>query len=359
MRSSIGGEGSAARTHIDIWATVAANSAKRLKFPLSVGVVPYLNARGLGDAGMSVLLYVIGAIAVMVGVGMVGFGIPINEFSFGNTLIGAGFTTATGGLIIIALGVVAGQLHRLGEMLGASPAARVVRPPESMQAPPEAVQAAAAARATMPPRPRAEPPVREPFEARVAPPPAMAEEQPTQSFAPSFAPALRNPDIPPLAVEDEISLSPPHPATGPAPGSDFARVVRPAVPPGANGGAPEQRYQSFQPSWRGPAPAREVPPPNFDNMWPAEPKPARVLGGEPPIAARAERPPREPMAPAPPPAPPPAAGQPRTVAVLKSGVVDGMGYTLYVDGSIEAELPQGTLRFASIEELRSHLEKNS
>jgi hypothetical protein len=49
----------------------------------------------------------------------------------------------------------------------------------------------------------------------------------------------------------------------------------------------------------------------------------------------------------------------RTVAILKSGVVDGMGYTLYVDGSIEAELPQGTLHFASINELRSHLEKTS
>ena len=48
---------------------------------------------------------------------------------------------------------------------------------------------------------------------------------------------------------------------------------------------------------------------------------------------------------------------PRAVAVLKSGVVDGMGYTLYVDGSIEAELPDGTLRFTSINELRAHLEK--
>jgi hypothetical protein len=47
------------------------------------------------------------------------------------------------------------------------------------------------------------------------------------------------------------------------------------------------------------------------------------------------------------------------VAILKSGVVDGMGYTLYVDGSIEAELPDGTLRFASIHELRTHLEKNA
>ncbi len=51
--------------------------------------------------------------------------------------------------------------------------------------------------------------------------------------------------------------------------------------------------------------------------------------------------------------------EPRAVAILKSGVVDGMGYTLYVDGSIEAELPQGTLRFASINELRAHLEKNA
>ena len=49
----------------------------------------------------------------------------------------------------------------------------------------------------------------------------------------------------------------------------------------------------------------------------------------------------------------------RTVAILKSGVVDGMGYTLYVDGSIEAELPQGTLRFTSINDLRSYLEKNA
>jgi hypothetical protein len=61
------------------------------------------------------------------------------------------------------------------------------------------------------------------------------------------------------------------------------------------------------------------------------------------------------------PAPEPEAEMPAAepVAILKSGVVDGMAYTLYVDGSIEAELPQGTLRFASINELRAHLEKNA
>ena len=40
-------------------------------------------------------------------------------------------------------------------------------------------------------------------------------------------------------------------------------------------------------------------------------------------------------------------------------MIDGMAYTLYTDGSIEAELPQGLVRFASIEELRNYLEKAS
>ena len=62
----------------------------------------------------------------------------------------------------------------------------------------------------------------------------------------------------------------------------------------------------------------------------------------------------------------PAAEAPQTaapdadeVSVLKSGVVDGMAYTLYSDGSIEAELPQGVLRFGSITELRNHIEQSA
>jgi hypothetical protein len=47
----------------------------------------------------------------------------------------------------------------------------------------------------------------------------------------------------------------------------------------------------------------------------------------------------------------------RGPAILKSGVIDGMPYTLYADGSIEAELPQGTVKFASVDALRAHLEK--
>ena len=47
------------------------------------------------------------------------------------------------------------------------------------------------------------------------------------------------------------------------------------------------------------------------------------------------------------------------VSVLRSGVLDDMSYTLYSDGSIEAQLPEGILRFGSIAELRNYLEQNA
>jgi len=58
--------------------------------------------------------------------------------------------------------------------------------------------------------------------------------------------------------------------------------------------------------------------------------------------------------PVPPPAPPSAA-----TTVYKSGVIDGMAYTLFMDGAIEAELPQGRVRFASVDELQRYLTNRS
>ena len=66
---------------------------------------------------MSLLLFIVGAIALMAGVSMAAYGIPINEFSFGNTLIVAGCSLAAGGLIVIGLGAVVAQLHRIAETL--------------------------------------------------------------------------------------------------------------------------------------------------------------------------------------------------------------------------------------------------
>lgn len=50
---------------------------------------------------------------------------------------------------------------------------------------------------------------------------------------------------------------------------------------------------------------------------------------------------------------------PKPVTILKSGVIDGMAYTLYTDGSIEAQLPTGLMRFASIDDLRTYLERST
>ena len=56
------------------------------------------------------------------------------------------------------------------------------------------------------------------------------------------------------------------------------------------------------------------------------------------------------------PAPKPAAPQNGAgTTVYRSGVIDGMAYTLFMDGSIQAELPQGTVKFANIDDLQKYL----
>ncbi len=178
---------------------------------------------------------------------------------------------------------------------------------------------------------------------------AAVDERADQSFAPS----LRNPDEPSLPLDDDISLSPRHPQATPAPA---------ALPPGSL----DRTSDSFD--WRVPPPAPNAPgapppprpqPANFDAMWPAEGKLEGKAAKSPAPSASRPEPKADALAREAAATKRAEAEKPRTVAILKSGVVDGMGYTLYVDGSIEAELPQGTLRFASINELRSHLEKNS
>jgi hypothetical protein len=291
---------------------------------------------------MPALLFGMGAFALFAGLVMVGFGIPINEFSFGNTLISSGTTAAVGGLIIIGLGIVVGQLRRVAEALTLQLQARPGQPAA------KAFENASAPR-SIPSQGHV------PFPARFGPephkgetgavPPAPAAMPIEDKPAESFVPTLRNPDQSQVTFEDEISLSPHH-------------SLAPAVQPDAD--------RSRDPGWRSPAPpappgaappARPLHNSNFDAMWPAEERFSKSpAAGESEPDARPGVPLRGS------PAPPPKRVEPekpRAAAILKSGVVDGMGYTLYVDGSIEAELPQGTLRFASINELRSHLAKNS
>jgi hypothetical protein len=95
----------------------------------------------------------------------------------------------------------------------------------------------------------------------------------------------------------------------------------------------------------------EPPPASFEDAWPkaerarpGEIAPQRRSGRMPPTLAEANGGPAH------------AEDRPE-VTVLKSGVVDGMAYSLYSDGSIEAQMPEGMMRFASIDELRAHLDQ--
>ncbi len=171
----------------------------------------------------------------------------------------------------------------------------------------------------------------------------------------------------PEAEEEAVPLSPngqhaahhlePPPQVEPVPRSAGAAAVETREPRLDFLFRPRQVRQAAQQQ-----PAPQHPPQQdaaFDSLWPPK-RPVREAQPDPrlevaraPTAAAAAHPGTagEVMAP---PAP-----QERSVAILKSGVVDGMAYTLYADGSIEAQLPQGTVRFGSIAELRAHIESNA
>jgi hypothetical protein len=323
---------------------------------------------------MSGLLFGVGAFAVVAGAVMIGFGIPINEFSFGNTLIISGTTTAVAGLIVIGLGMVVVQLKRLSEALAARAPIRSSRPLEMFE--PAAGSRAAPGQVPFPPKPKSDAGIREPHLADPGTGSSTPGDLPVNKVpAHSFAPTLRNPDESPVTVEDEVSLSPQHPMSIPAPAAaDLENEI-------AENRQEDRHKSRHEPTldggWRSalppaaPAQTRQPQTAYFDAMWPDEAKSAKSPVDKSPLDTdikpyerKFDLPPRESAADsarrAEPETPKPRQGnEPRAVAILKSGVVDGMGYTLYVDGSIEAELPQGTLRFASINELRSHLENNA
>jgi hypothetical protein len=96
---------------------------------------------------------------------------------------------------------------------------------------------------------------------------------------------------------------------------------------------------------------RPEPEKTFDDVWSGGVEPRGHEPAATTVAAAAVAV-AEAVRPAPAPPPPP---EPDEVQIFKSGVIDGMAYTLYTDGSIEAELPQGTVKFASIDELRAYL----
>jgi hypothetical protein len=94
-----------------------------------------------------------------------------------------------------------------------------------------------------------------------------------------------------------------------------------------------------------------------DNGWLRPDRSRSPETSRPPFPRRLARAAPAFVEPEPAPTPEPQDMDAPAVSIVKSGVVDGMAYSLYSDGSIEAQMPEGMMRFASIDELRAHLDQ--
>ncbi len=305
---------------------------------------------------MYMSLFVLGITATTAGIAMVGFGIPINEFSLGNTLLIAGTTAIVGGLILIGLAAAVKQLRRIAEALVARPAPRATRPldPSDPVTPGNFRAAPGPGRIPFPPKPNSETRGPAPLEPRLAAAPSIdaskegAFERPRVPF-PSMA------DTPePRAGQGhhEPSWSPRAQHAVPEVRLGLTDI---AVETGGLEITTERLSISRLDIASQPAPPSETAGQSqlFDSLWPTEARSGKapIPEIEPKLetsSLQAEGRKQD-----------KTSAEPHVVSILKSGVIDEMAYTLYSDGSIEAELPQGTVRFGSIAELRGYLEKSS
>ena len=300
--------------------------------------------RGPGVGLMTVAILVAGIGCLLAGLLTIGFGIPVKEFSFGNTLILSGAVAACTGLVILGLWAVVRELKTIAVRLDAGmPSDR-----EGTELKPTA--------ATPPPR-RPTPEGGGYLFTRDQP--AAEGTDGAESDAPPWrdeavARGIRG-DVPPEAVETA-------PAAKPKRNLMFSSTSR------RERERAQARATDVSANELGPAPVvpppvpepNEPPPATFNDAWPRS---ERARSTEAPGQRRSGRAPSTFSE-----ATPDAAGADRhppavrnedqpPVTVLKSGVVDGMAYSLYSDGSIEAQMPEGMMRFASIDELRSHLDQ--
>src|SRR3954463_13899199 len=72
---------------------------------------------------MMVVLLVAGIGFLLAGLVAIGFGIPINEFGFGNTLIVAGTVAACTGMLLLGFWTAVRELQNIARRLGSGAAA--------------------------------------------------------------------------------------------------------------------------------------------------------------------------------------------------------------------------------------------
>lgn len=345
---------------------------------------------------MSVFLLLLGVVTTAAGLSLVASGLSGHDGAVDTDIITPGTIAAVGGLILIGLGLVVRELQRIERALAVRP---VLRPAPSTET--TAVASAdspeAPVRIPFPPKPKTSSGARgEPAVAIATPAPPATDIAPQPAAAPP--PAAPTPEPPAVAAAT--------PMTEPATSEDgaferlrakfptLARLENGAVIDGAEVpivtrrvAIPEEQESEVKHTalaagggrTNGATPPRGTPPRSeqkprppasadkpkasvLNAFWPAGPRRDQQPTAAPaaaPVATAGAEPKAVRPAPA---APSPAAVEPAAavpVSALKSGVVEGMAYTLYSDGSIEAQLAQGKLRFSSITALRDHIERGA
>jgi hypothetical protein len=295
---------------------------------------------------MYAVLVVFGAVITAAGMAIVAAGAWLQDFPSDTSIVTPGTIAAIGGLVVIALGLAVRSLQRIEWVLTVQAMPRLSR-----------VEEASAISSSEQPseQPRLEFPAAATAEAHSASVAiagsSSSEEMVSEAVRHDSAASGGSENdtaaeaIGVLPVGGENGLGSGRTNGGPA------NKAGPWLDMNARRGIVSERsknavFESFWPKAR----------PQLASAQTVQAQTAAALSTEP---AR-ENGPRFSAPPAaiqyPPPATPPTHMSQASVAILKSGVVDGMAYTLYSDGSIEAQLPQGTFRFGSITELRSHIE---
>jgi len=297
------------------------------------------------------------------GVLLAGAGLSVREGSFDSGLFTPGIVAAVGGFLLIGLGLALRTLQRIERALAARAMPRVAQGQIA-----EPIEA---------PDPSAEPsPFAIPIKASPASHPAIAVAG-TSGDHPANGAGEKSPEI--ARVGNRLLPSSPSAGDEVNPETDTEHFGKPG-----NGATAPRISPRFPIGARSSTPVERPKTPAFESMWPKGPRPMRSTQPAPSQTAAApaiEHPHNTE------PAPDTIANaavhdsvaqnaaaqnvipqavtaqsadaydEPVPISVLRSGVVDGMAYTLYSDGSIEAQLPQGVLRFGSITELRHHLEQ--
>ena len=366
---------------------------------------------------MYLFLLGFGALLSVAGIGLAASGLSIADHTFDASLVTPGIVAVVGGLLLIGLGFALRLLQRIEHALATRPPMpRPARPGET----PEAA-ATSAPTAEAPSEPSRMPlPVKITRLPHPVPPPAPLEKR-AEDVPQIFpyvarvgpAPVDEDTDFPAkdistreLATRDlasrdlasrDIATKPLPAVLTPAAHHDdaeeaAAESVGPFVPrpfKARNGAAAPARVSPrLDARARAPLTTERPRGPAFDALWPKGPRRAAAAAQAAQLQEKTLAPEiPEPMVEEPEldPSTLPAANSPAAndatpsaatpagltysnaapdeavepITILKSGIVDGMAYTLYSDGSIEAQLPQGMLRFGSIAELRAHIEQDS